>query len=98
MCVLIVVSARNSSCASSAFERPEASSARISTSRSDSSETAGEGGWTSASRAANRSISLRVADGAITASPAATVRTAAASSSGRASLRRKPLAPARIAA
>src|SRR5580704_10302279 len=40
-------------------------------------------------------MSRRVADGAITASPAATVRMADTRSAARASLSRKPLAPAR---
>ena len=48
--------------------------------------------------AANRSSSRRVVDGATTASPRCTVRIASSRSSGRASLSRKPLAPARSAA
>ena len=48
--------------------------------------------------AANSSIIRRVTRGASAASPACTVRIAAVSSPGRTSFRRKPLAPARIAA
>src|SRR5438105_1378404 len=48
----------------------------------------------SGSRGANWSMSRRVAVGARTASPPATVRMAVSSSAGGASLRRNPLAPA----
>jgi hypothetical protein len=52
----------------------------------------------SSSRSANASSSRRASAGAITASPAATARIPASNSSGRMSLSRKPLAPARSAA
>ncbi|RUP63786.1 hypothetical protein SSPNP10_32150 [Streptomyces sp. NP10] len=98
-CVFTVDSARWRRAAISVLDQPCPITVRISRSRSvrammRGSEMARAPGttgrwWTYASR------SRRVSVGATTASPTATARMPARSSSGRASLTRKPLAPAR---
>ena len=89
---------RTARSAISALERPRATSASTSRSRSVSTSSGARRRPTSGSgRRANSSISRRVTRGASSASPAATTRTAASRSSGRVSLSRKPLAPARSA-
>ena len=79
----------------SAFESPRAIRTRTSRSRSVSSRRSSRGG--AGARRANSSMSRRVTDGESSASPLATTRTAATSSSGGRSFRRNPLAPARSA-
>ena len=95
--ILTVPSDRCRAEAISRLDRPAASSAK--TVRSRSVSLLSRASWPccrpgSGSRGANWSISRRVAEGARTASPAATVRTAESSSAGGASLSRNPLAPA----
>jgi hypothetical protein len=100
---LVVCSAITSVALISALDMPRAMSASTSSSRgvswaspgcwSDSGgEPASRDGWR-----AKSAISRRVTDGASSASPAATTRTACTSSAAGASLSRKPLAPARSA-
>ena len=94
--VFTVVSATKSSRAISWFDKPRAMHTSTSRSRSVSSSSAAGGGGGSGRRA-NSSTSLRVTEGASSASPAATTRTAATNSSGGRSFSRNPLAPARSA-
>ena len=93
--VLTVFSETKSSAAISPFESPRAIMRSTSFSREDScsSPRAAPAG----ARAANSSMSRRVTLGAKSAPPSATTRTAVTSRSSGASLRRKPLAPARSA-
>ena len=91
-CVLTVVSLMKSACPISAFERPAAMRRSTSCSRAVSSPSS-LGGAGRGMRA-NFSITRRVIVGESSASPAATVRTAAMSCSGGSSLSTKPLAPA----
>lgn len=96
--VLTVCSDTTRSSAISPFERPAAISARTSVSRSVNPSSRARVGARGPPRCANSAMRRRVMVGAMTALPAATMRTAAASSSAEASLSRKPLAPARSAA
>lgn len=103
-CVFTVASESTSSAAISRFAAPCAISTSTSRSRGVSDATAACCSshsalrtWSERRRGAMCVRSRRVVDGAITASPRCTVRIAASSSSGGASLSRKPLAPASIA-
>jgi hypothetical protein len=94
-CVLTVVSLMYSSRPISALESPRVMSSKTSSSREVRVETSGGGTRTWAW--AKCRITRRVTAGESSASPAATVRTAASSCSGGSSLSTNPLAPARSA-
>lgn len=96
-CVLTVASLKNSVAAISLLLSPRAISFKTSSSRAVSVDSARCDTAGAAGRA-NRSTNRRVIDGASSASPTATRRTAAMSCSGDTSFRRNPLAPARKAA
>ena len=91
--VLVVPSETNRRSAMSELDRPRASRPSTSTSRRVRSAT---GRWVrvGGARCTKASITRRVTPGASRASPEATTRIAAASSSAGASLSRKPEAPA----
>ena len=95
-CVLAVSGLMTRRPAISALLSPAATYRRISRSRSVRSASIG-GDWRGSGRAANSAIRRLVIEGAISASPAATVLIACSNSVGPASLSRKPLAPARSA-
>ena len=80
----------------SSFDRPSATSAMTSRSRSVSASSA-DVGRGSLALVANSATSRRVTPGESSASPRATARTAWISSTGSVSLTRKPLAPMRSA-
>ena len=91
----MVASPRYSRSAISRLDRPLATWMRTSVSLGVRSGKAGRG--LSAGRRANSTISLRVTEGASSASPRATVAIPEISVSGGESLSRNPLAPARSA-
>ena len=95
-CVLTVAGLMNRRSPIWSLFRPRATNVRISRSRSVSwsMPRAASPAGTPGRAATNVSMSRRVMDGSMSASPAATTRTADAISSGSASLRRKPPAPA----
>jgi hypothetical protein len=96
--VLAVASLTTSSRQISGLDRPRMSRSSTSRSRGVSSPTAGgTAGWARTGILVNSSMTARVTAGASSASPLATMRTAAAISSGGASLSMNPLAPARSA-
>ena len=95
-CVFAVAGLSTRRAAISSFDRPAATRASTSRSRSVSAFSRGPGSGCRV-RAANSAISRRVTAGAINASPRATTRTPWISSAGSVSLTRKPLAPARNA-
>ena len=96
--VLVVCSAMTRVSLISALDRPRAMSRSTSVSRlGERAEPGGDGRDVAPGRRVKSAISRRVTDGASSASPAATTRTACTSSAAVASLSRKPLAPARSA-
>ena len=94
-CVFTVVSPMKSSCPICAFERPRA--IRRNTSRSRALRSSSSFGGAGRGIRVNAPITRFVTAGESSASPEATVRTAAISCSGGSSFRTKPLAPARSA-
>ena len=95
--VLEVSGLRNRRAAISSLDRPSATSASTSRSRSVSPVSARSLGGGRSGRVARSVMSRRVTLGDSSASPLATTRTAWMRSAGSVSLTRKPLAPARIA-
>src|SRR5215472_676714 len=95
--VLVVCSAMTSVPLISVLDRPRAISRSTSVSRRVSAPSVGGDGGSGRGRRAKSAINRRVTDGASSASPVATTRTAWTSSAAGASLSRKPLAPARSA-